>query len=128
MNVRVRANLVVGSDGATTLNGRSAGLSSAVYDLPFTLDTGIPTASILSPAAGLLSNRTHGARDASAPAPKGLQRIADVPIHFADPLARRAHALQRGDRRQADVAVGRDRGRERPRRHEGVDHGCTRSA
>lgn len=29
VNVRVRANLVVGSDGATTLNGRSAGLSSA---------------------------------------------------------------------------------------------------
>lgn len=29
MNVRVRANLVVGSYGATTLNGRSAGLSSA---------------------------------------------------------------------------------------------------
>ncbi|HEY5638088.1 MAG TPA: NADH-quinone oxidoreductase subunit NuoG [Burkholderiales bacterium] len=44
--------------------------------------------------AGLLSNRTRGGATAPATAAKGLQRIADVPIHFADPLARRAPALQ----------------------------------
>ena len=30
----------------------------------------------------------------AAPAPTGLERVADVPIHFADPLARRAASLQ----------------------------------
>jgi NADH-quinone oxidoreductase subunit G len=43
----------------------------------------------------LLSNRIEGAAPASAPAPAGIQRIADVPIYFADPLVRRAPSLQK---------------------------------
>ena len=44
--------------------------------------------------AALLANRIEGAA-APAPATGGLQRIADVPIYFADPLVRRAPALQK---------------------------------
>jgi NADH-quinone oxidoreductase subunit G len=44
--------------------------------------------------ASLLSNRIDGAA-AQASAVPGLQRIADVPIYFADPLVRRAPALQK---------------------------------
>jgi NADH-quinone oxidoreductase subunit G len=44
--------------------------------------------------AALLSNRIEGVA-AAAGAATGLQRIADVPIYFADPLVRRASALQR---------------------------------
>jgi NADH-quinone oxidoreductase subunit G len=44
--------------------------------------------------AGLLSNRIDLAAQAGAPA-SGLQRIADVPIYFADPLVRRAPSLQK---------------------------------
>jgi NADH-quinone oxidoreductase subunit G len=44
--------------------------------------------------AALLDNRIEGAA-AAAPSAGGLQRIADVPIHFADPLVRRAPALQK---------------------------------
>jgi len=44
--------------------------------------------------ASLLSNRTGAAIGSTVPAVQGLQRIADVPIHFADPLVRRAAALQ----------------------------------
>ncbi len=43
----------------------------------------------------LLSNRTSVAAAAAAPAVKGIQRIADVPIHFADALARRSAPLQK---------------------------------
>ncbi len=44
--------------------------------------------------ASLLSNRIELAA-ATAPGATGVQRIADVPIYFADPLVRRAPALQR---------------------------------
>ena len=44
--------------------------------------------------AALLSNRIEGVAMAPA-ASGGLQRIADVPIYFADPLVRRAPSLQR---------------------------------
>jgi NADH-quinone oxidoreductase subunit G len=44
--------------------------------------------------AGLLSNRIDLAAQAGAPA-SGLQRIAEVPIYFADPLVRRAPSLQK---------------------------------
>jgi NADH-quinone oxidoreductase subunit G len=44
--------------------------------------------------ASLLSNRIEGVA-ATAPAASGLQRIADVPIYFADPLVRRAPSLQK---------------------------------
>jgi len=45
--------------------------------------------------AALLSNRLEGVAPAAAAATPGIQRIADVPIYFADPLARRAPALQK---------------------------------
>jgi NADH-quinone oxidoreductase subunit G len=41
-----------------------------------------------------LSNRIDLAAQAGAPA-SGLQRIAEVPIYFADPLVRRAPSLQK---------------------------------
>ena len=45
--------------------------------------------------ATLLSNKTGVAPQAATPAPAGLQRIADVPIYFADPLVRRSEPLQK---------------------------------
>jgi NADH-quinone oxidoreductase subunit G len=46
--------------------------------------------------AGGLSNGLKGSLPLSLPAAAGgLQRVADVPIYFADPLARRAPALQK---------------------------------
>jgi len=46
--------------------------------------------------AARLSNRIDLAPQATAAAPAGgLERIADVPIYFADPLVRRAPSLQR---------------------------------
>ncbi|MCE1244615.1 NADH-quinone oxidoreductase subunit NuoG [Oryzomicrobium sp.] len=46
-------------------------------------------------AAGKLSNALNGvALNLASGEVPALQRIADVPIHFADPLARRAPALQ----------------------------------
>ena len=45
--------------------------------------------------AQLLSNRLDAVAAGTAFAAGGLQRIADVPIYFADPLARRAPSLQR---------------------------------
>ena len=45
--------------------------------------------------AALLSNRIDLAASPAAPAPQGLQRIAEVPIHFADALVRRAPSLQK---------------------------------
>ncbi len=44
--------------------------------------------------AALLSNRMEGASQAGNP-PTGVQRIADVPIYFTDPLARRSPPLQK---------------------------------
>jgi len=43
---------------------------------------------------GLDNTVQVGALDLSASGGNGLQRIADVPIHFADPLVRRAPSLQ----------------------------------
>ena len=45
--------------------------------------------------ATLLSNRTGVAPQAAKAAVAGLQRVADVPINFADPLVRRSEPLQR---------------------------------
>src|SRR5688572_30739775 len=42
----------------------------------------------------LLSNRIDGA-PAAGDKPQGIQRVADVPIYFADPLVRRSPPLQR---------------------------------
>ena len=44
--------------------------------------------------ASLLSNKVEGIAPSAAGA-GGIQRIADVPIYFADPLVRRAPSLQR---------------------------------
>jgi len=44
--------------------------------------------------AGLLSNRIAGGGSAAEPA-QGIQRIADVPIYFTDPLVRRSPPLQK---------------------------------
>jgi NADH-quinone oxidoreductase subunit G len=44
--------------------------------------------------AGLLSNQITGAGE-SAEAVQGIQRIADVPIYFTDPLVRRSPPLQK---------------------------------
>jgi len=51
----------------------------------------------------------------------GLERVADVPIHFADPLARRAPALQR----TADAAAPRARMNARTMQQLGVAAGGT---
>ncbi|MSQ53776.1 MAG: NADH-quinone oxidoreductase subunit G [Betaproteobacteria bacterium] len=53
--------------------------------------------------ASLLSNKTSAAVAAAAPA-QGLQRITDVPIHFADALVRRAPSLQKTRDAQAPKA------------------------
>ena len=45
-------------------------------------------------AAALDNGLSAGAVPAPADVPAGLQRIADVPIHFADGLARRSPPLQ----------------------------------
>jgi NADH-quinone oxidoreductase subunit G len=48
--------------------------------------------------AAKLANRVDGITlklDSSAPAPDGLERIADVPIYSGDPIVRRAGSLQR---------------------------------
>ncbi|WP_313953561.1 NADH-quinone oxidoreductase subunit NuoG [Accumulibacter sp.] len=42
-----------------------------------------------------LSNGLSGVGYSPAPVPDGLQRVAEVPIYFADPLVRRAPALQK---------------------------------
>ncbi len=55
-------------------------------------------------AAGL-DNGLNGVAVALAAPAAGLERIADVPIHFADPLVRRAAALQQT--RDAGVPVAR---------------------
>jgi NADH-quinone oxidoreductase subunit G len=44
--------------------------------------------------ASLLSNQLSGGEQ-SAARPQGIQRIADVPIYFADPLVRRSPPLQK---------------------------------
>lgn len=54
-------------------------------------------------AAGL-DNGISGVNVALAPAPAGLQRVGDVPIHFADTLVRRAPSLLRTRDGQAPVA------------------------
>ncbi|MEY3201670.1 MAG: hypothetical protein RIR70_1220, partial [Pseudomonadota bacterium] len=45
--------------------------------------------------ASRLNNRTEGLTASVPAAPAGIERIADVPIYFADPLARRAPSLQK---------------------------------
>ncbi len=49
----------------------------------------------LGDIASRLNNVVSGVVPVLPAAASGLQRVADVPIHFADPLARRAPALQK---------------------------------
>ncbi|HET9351886.1 MAG TPA: molybdopterin-dependent oxidoreductase, partial [Burkholderiales bacterium] len=44
---------------------------------------------------GLLSNRISVEEKRNSEKPQGIQRIADVPIYFADPLVRRSPPLQK---------------------------------
>ena len=53
---------------------------------------------------GLLSNKIDFSSKEQGSAASGLQRIADVPIYFADPLARRSPPLQRTRDAQAPRA------------------------
>ena len=52
-------------------------------------------ASAARDVAALLSNRIDGVAQRQPRPRSGLQRIADVPIYFADPLVRRAPPLQK---------------------------------
>jgi NADH-quinone oxidoreductase subunit G len=45
--------------------------------------------------AGLLSNRIEASANPVVEKPQGIQRIADVPMYFADPLVRRSPPLQK---------------------------------
>jgi NADH-quinone oxidoreductase subunit G len=45
--------------------------------------------------AGLLSNNISAGETQNSEKPQGFQRIADVPIYFADPLVRRSPPLQK---------------------------------
>jgi NADH-quinone oxidoreductase subunit G len=53
---------------------------------------------------GLLSNKIDFSSKEQGPAASGIQRIADVPIYFADPLARRSPPLQKTRDAQAPRA------------------------
>ena len=54
-----------------------------------------------------LSNRIEAAPQApGAAAAGGIERIADVPIYFADPLVRRAESLQQHGAMRARRAPG----------------------
>ena len=48
-----------------------------------------------SDVASRLNNRIEGLTAAAPVAANGIERVADVPIYFADPLARRAPSLQK---------------------------------
>jgi NADH-quinone oxidoreductase subunit G len=45
--------------------------------------------------SALLSNRISALEASPVAKPQGIQRIADVPIYFADPIVRRSPPLQR---------------------------------
>jgi NADH-quinone oxidoreductase subunit G len=45
--------------------------------------------------AALLSNKINGEEKQAVEKPEGIQRIADVPMYFADPLVRRSPPLQK---------------------------------
>jgi len=57
-----------------------------------------------SDVAGKLDNRISGVPLGIPDAASGLQRVADVPIYFADPIVRRAASLQRTRDAQAPRA------------------------
>jgi NADH-quinone oxidoreductase subunit G len=81
-----------------------------LLDLPgFDLDTAdAARASVLpegTDVASRLGNITHVEIEPPTEATNGFERVADVPIHFADPLARRSPPLQQS----ADAAPPRAR-------------------
>jgi NADH-quinone oxidoreductase subunit G len=71
--------------------------------------------------AGRLANRTRVPIERPARTAAGLERVADVPIYFADPLARRAPPLQE----TADAAGPRARMNARTLQAAGVAAGAT---
>jgi NADH-quinone oxidoreductase subunit G len=71
-------------------------------------------------AAALLSNAVDGIPLTPAAAPAALERVADVPIYFADPVVRRAESLQQ----TADAAPPRAFANGALLRHLGVAPGA----
>jgi len=69
--------------------------------------------------AARLANGTRVALERPVAAVAGVERVADVPIHFADPLVRRAPSLQR----TADAAPPRARMSEPTARRLGLEPG-----
>ena len=76
-----------------------------------------------------LANGTGVAIETAASAAAGLERVADVPIHFADPLVRRAPSLQQtADSRPPRARMNAaDAGAHRRRRRR-AGHACARAA
>jgi NADH-quinone oxidoreductase subunit G len=54
--------------------------------------------------AEMLDNRVNGLAPKLVPATSGMQRVAEVPIHFADALVRRAPSLQQSKDAAAPTA------------------------
>lgn len=61
---------------------------------------------LAKPVAGRLSNATAAQTAAPAAAAGGIERLADVPIYHADPIVRRAGALQLTAASRAAVRAG----------------------
>jgi NADH-quinone oxidoreductase subunit G len=72
--------------------GSLLGLQGFGYDTIEAVRRELPRADELGER---LSNATRVALETPAAAPNGLERIADVPIYFTDPLVRRAPSLQK---------------------------------
>jgi NADH-quinone oxidoreductase subunit G len=93
-------NGVVPPRGETRPAWKVLRVLGTMLDLPgFDLDTIEQVRQqVLPTAAELLAKLSNGTRVAIAPpaaTAAGVERVADVPIYFADPLVRRADALQR---------------------------------
>jgi len=71
--------------------GSLLGLSGFDFDAIDDVRASLPAA---ADVRARLDNRTRVALAKPATAPAGMERVADVPIHFADPLVRRAPSLQ----------------------------------
>ncbi|MGG1952110.1 NADH-quinone oxidoreductase subunit NuoG [Ralstonia solanacearum] len=82
--------------------GNLLGLSGFDYDTSETVRDEV----LAKPVAGRLSNATAAQTAAPAAAAGGIERLADVPIYHADPIVRRAGALQLTAASRAAVRAG----------------------
>ncbi len=82
--------------------GNLLGLSGFDYDTSETVRDDV----LAKPVAGRLSNATAAQTAAPAAAAGGIERLADVPIYHADPIVRRAGALQLTAASRAAVRAG----------------------